>query len=94
MDKPSNASAENDLKVVRRPIPRWVVDRVENGWAVLDNTDTLENINLPLSNLPKNTKPGDTLVRQGGKWYKDDIETAARQTRISERLAKIKAKNG
>jgi len=65
---------------------------VENGWAVLENSDTLENINLPLTNLPNDVKPGDTLVRQDGKWYKDDAETAARRKRISERFARIKQK--
>jgi len=68
-----------------------VVDRIENGWAVLDNTDTLESVNLPMGVLPEETRPGDTLVRQDGKWYKDDNETAARKQRISERFARIKA---
>jgi len=73
-------------------VPQWTVDRIEEGWAVLNNTDTLESINIPLSLLPQNTNPGDTLIRLDGKWYKNDTETAARKQRISERFARIRAK--
>ena len=89
MDNQSNAS----LEIISRPVPKWVIDRIEDGWAVLDNSDTLESISLPLALLPDGIQPGDTMVRKNSKWYKDDAETSARKKRISERFAKIKAAN-
>jgi len=81
------------LEEITRPIPKWVVDRIEEDWAVLENTSTLETINLPIIKLPRGTSPGDTLIRQDSKWYKDAVDTEARAARISERFERIKARN-
>jgi len=89
MDKQLNAS----LEIISRAVPQWVVDRIEEGWVVLENTDTLESISIPQQALPKNTNPGDTLIKQNSKWYKNDAETEARKKRISERFARIKSGN-
>jgi len=79
--------------MVNRPVPLWVIDRVENGWAVLENGDTMESISLPVEGLPGGVKPGDTLVRVEGKWHRHDAETAARKKQIGDRFARIKAAN-
>ena len=78
---------------LKRPIPKWVIDRIEEGWAVLENTTTLETISLPIKNLPRGVNPGDTLINQNSKWYKDEAETEARAKRIQERFARIKARS-
>ena len=89
MDGKSNSS----FTIISRPLPKWVVDRFEEGWAVLDNSDTFESISLPTDGLPAGIKPGDTLVKQNGKWYKDKTDSADRKKRISERFARIKNMN-
>lgn len=82
----------SDLKIISRPIPKWVIDRFEEDWAVLTNADTHESISLPQTNLPPDIKEGYTVIRQNGKWYLDEADTTARKQRISERFARIKAK--
>jgi len=59
----------------------------------LENSATLEIITIPLTGLPPNTRPGDTLISQNGRWYFDHAETEARRQRINERFEKIKIKN-
>ena len=83
-----------ELKSIRREVPAWVVDRIEEGWAVLNNTTTRESISLPVSSLPKKISPGDTLRKHHELgWFKDDAETAARAERIKNSFARIKAAN-
>ncbi|MCL1844248.1 MAG: DUF3006 domain-containing protein [Defluviitaleaceae bacterium] len=78
--------------IEQRPAPQWVCDRVEESWAVLENSDTREVISLPLSSLPKNTRPGSTLVKFESKWYINEAETTARAKEINKRFAAIKAR--
>ena len=79
------------LDAVTRPVPKWVIDRIEEGWATLENTSTFEVISLPADRLPKGAKPGDTLVRQNTRWYIDHTDTDARARLVEERFAKLRA---
>jgi len=82
-----------EFTFIRREIPMWVVDRFEEGWAVLENAETRETINLPKDGLPRGVKPGDTLRKHHSLgWYLDNAETAARAKRISERFNRIKGR--
>jgi hypothetical protein len=78
---------------LRRPAQKWVIDRFEESWAVLENSDSHEVISLPATNLPNGVEAGSTLIKHGSKWYVDEADTAARAARISERFARIKEKN-
>ncbi|MCL2225069.1 MAG: DUF3006 domain-containing protein [Defluviitaleaceae bacterium] len=80
------------LEQITRPAPRWVIDRFEEDWAVLDNSDTRETISLPISHLPKDAKPGTTLIKTDGKWHINEADTAARSARIKDKFARLKAK--
>jgi len=71
---------------------RWVIDRIEEGWAVLENA-AMDTVDFPRANLPDGAQPGDTLVWQNGSWQFDHAETASRAQRIRERLARIRAAN-
>jgi len=71
---------------------RWVIDRIEEGWAVLENA-AMDTVDLPQASLPEGTQPGDTLVWQNNTWHFDHAETASRAQRIRERLARIRAAN-
>ena len=84
---------ENKLELISRIAPKWVVDRIEdNVWAVLENSETHEIISLPLANLPKGVCAGSTLIRTECKWYVNEADSAAREKRISERFARLKAR--
>ncbi|MCL2840480.1 MAG: DUF3006 domain-containing protein [Defluviitaleaceae bacterium] len=81
------------LKYIKRPVPKWIIDRIENEWAVLDNSSTLETISLPIKSLPLGVRAGDTLFKMDSKWYKDEADTNARAQDIAERFARIKEKS-
>lgn len=95
-DKDSGASKRTaEFRLLqRREAQKWVVDRFEESWAVLENTATREIISLPRASLPKNTREGTTLVKIESKWYVNEAETAAREARINERFARIKRRGG
>ena len=69
---------------------KWVVDRFEEEYAVLE-TSAGEIISVPILALPEGTVPGSTLINQNNKWFQDHDETTAREKRIQERFARIKA---
>ena len=81
-----------DIEFISREAPKWVIDRFEDTWAVLENSETHEIISLPISSLPKDVKPGSTLFKHHAKWYVNEADSAAREARINERFARIKAK--
>ena len=69
----------------------YVLDRFEEGFAVLENTNTLENITIPPTELPK-SRAGDSLYWKNGEWHVDHAETKARAERIRQQFARIKAR--
>ncbi|MCL2577236.1 MAG: DUF3006 domain-containing protein [Defluviitaleaceae bacterium] len=77
------------LEEITRPAPKWVIDRIEEGWAVLES-DIHEIMSLPVNQLPKDAKPGSTLIRVESKWYVNEADTAARVSRIKEKFARLK----
>jgi hypothetical protein len=69
----------------------WVIDRIENGIAVLINTDTQETQDRPKKELPNGAKEGQLLSIDGGGAMKiDHEETAAQVARLQERLDRLK----
>lgn len=70
----------------------WVVDQIDEKVAALENTATLEIQHILISNLPKNIKPGDTLVKTDNTWQKSTKETTARKVRIDKLFARIKTR--
>jgi len=84
---------DNQFISLNREAPKWVIDRFEETWAVLENSETHEIISLPVENLPKGIREGSTLVKIESKWYVNEADSAAREARINERFARIKATN-
>ena len=72
---------------------KWIIDRIEESWAVLENAATLESMSLPAASLPAGARPGDTLVKSGGRWQFDHAETEARLRRINERFNRIRRRS-
>ncbi|MCL1882172.1 MAG: DUF3006 domain-containing protein [Defluviitaleaceae bacterium] len=90
MDKKS----QSPINLIHRQAPKWVIDRIEEEWAVLENTETLESISIPLTSLPKKICEGGTLIKINSKWYLNEAETAARKTRINDRFERLKKGGG
>ncbi|MCL2398251.1 MAG: DUF3006 domain-containing protein [Defluviitaleaceae bacterium] len=67
-----------------------VIDRFEEGLAVLEDTETFECIECPVANLPKGAREGDVLTKSGEGYLLDPKETEARILRIKEKMKRLK----
>ena len=69
----------------------WIVDRIEEDLAVLENTESREIVYHPIINLPEGTKDGDAFIKKAQHFEADTSEeTAARSQRIREKFSKLK----
>jgi len=68
----------------------WIIDRFEESFAILENTETLEIKEYPRTKLPKDVKEGNVLAEYGGKLYINQNETKKRAARIRERFNRLK----
>jgi len=66
-----------------------VIDRIENGIAVLECKATYEIIELPVNALPKGAREGHMLVKTGETFTIDRAATQARREEIKQRFEKI-----
>jgi hypothetical protein len=82
---------------------RWVIDRFEEGIAVLEGVDGPQSpdgpdapltVERPRRELPKGAREGHVLTDDGvggGPLRLDREETAARAARIRERFERLKS---
>jgi len=70
----------------------WIIDRYENGFAVLEDSDTQEILEIKRSELPKGAREGHVLKIEEGRYLLDLEETAARKQRILEKFSRLKFK--
>ena len=68
----------------------YIVDRIENNIAVLENKDTKEIINIPLNSLPTNLKEGNVLRYENNTYILDADEEEKRRQAILEKFNKLK----
>ncbi len=68
---------------------KYAVDRIENGFAVLENIKTREIKLVELLLLPV-VKEKDILVYKDNLYMKDDKERRKRLKLISEKLKRLK----
>jgi len=71
----------------------FILDRLEENFAIIENTETLELKSIAIADLPKQAKPGDALFFLEGKWCVDEGETARRKESIKDMFERIKARN-
>ena len=75
----------------------WIIDRFEDGLAVIENTEDFEIIICPVKDLPAGVTEGTALIKA---LIKDKTafsldtseEAAARSRRISEKFDRLKKK--
>ena len=65
----------------------YIIDRIENGIAVLESQD--EMLEIPKSMLPKDAKEGHVLIKNGDSYTIDHDLTKKRRDNIKSRLEKL-----
>lgn len=69
---------------------KFVIDRVENNIAVLENIKNNEVINVDINELPKKAKEKDAVFYNGKEYVLDGAEKEERIKRIEEKMKKLK----
>ena len=68
----------------------WVVDRFEDGIAVLERMDSQESKQLSRDLLPKSATEGSVLIEKADGWEHDTSATDVRAQQIKERFDRLK----
>ncbi len=68
---------------------KYVVDRVEDEFAVCENMDTNEYINILLTNLPNEIKQGDIITFKNGKYVIDNVQTEEKKQDMESRVNRL-----
>ena len=71
----------------------YIVDKIEDNIAVLENKDTREIINVNISCLPSLIKEGSILKYDGSKYYIDNELEKKRRQDLLERFKRLRNKN-
>ena len=67
----------------------YIIDRIEDGIAVLECMETNEIIELPRSELPKGCREGQMLTKDGDCYAIDHEATQKRRENMQSRLEKL-----
>lgn len=67
----------------------YVVDRIEEEYAVCENRKTGEMINIKIENLPNNIKEGNFLIFKEGKYLISEKEEQNIKSRIEDKMNKL-----
>ena len=60
------------------------IDRFENKFAVCENKETGEILNIPICELPENVKEGSIIIFKNGKYILDIESTQSERKEIKE----------
>ena len=71
--------------------PMFTLDRFESDFAVLENRNTKEMTDIPISNIPSNAKEGDILKFSNGSYVVDYEETRMVSDKIREKMDNLKS---
>ncbi len=77
-----NNSFSKELKKSIEKAPRFSIDRFEGEFAICENKETNEMINIHCSLIPENSKEGDILKLENGVYVIDKITTNTEQDEI------------
>jgi len=70
----------------------WIIDRIEEGVAVLENMETQEVLELPRGELPKGCREGSMLKYENDCFIRDLAGDAARLELIKDKMSRLKIK--
>lgn len=89
-----NNSFSKELKKSIEKISHFSIDRFEGEFAICENKETNEMININRSLLPINCKEGDIIKLENGVYIIDESTTKAEQEEIKNMVNNLfKKKN-
>lgn len=89
-----NNSFSKELKKSIEKKSHFSIDRFEGEFAICENKETNEMVNIHKSLLPKNCKEGDILKLENGVYIIDKISTNTEQKEIKNMVNNLfKKKN-
>lgn len=65
---------------------RFIVERIEDEIASLENLETGEMMNYKISDIPFKIYEGDFLIFEENCWQNDEEESAKRKERIKNKM--------
>ena len=93
-NKISDNSFSNELKKSIEKFVSFSIDRFEGNFAVCENKETNEMINIEKSLLPENCKEGDIIKLENGVYILDKQSTITEQNKIKNMVTNLfKKKN-
>lgn len=84
-----NLIKELELFLEKPQSTSFSIDRFEGNFAVCENRESLEMVNIPLSKLPKNINKSTVLNFENNKYYIDTVKTICIKNRINYKTSKI-----
>ncbi len=69
---------------------KYVIDKIENGIALLENTKDGNKLEIDIKKLPSNIKENDVLDYDGKSYVIDNTEKEKRIKRIREKMDKLR----
>ncbi len=83
----------NELKnyLNKNSNPMYTLDRFEGDFAVLENRNTKQMTDIPISNIPSNAKEGDILKLSNRSYVVDYEETRTVSDKIREKMNNLKS---
>ena len=87
-------SAQNFIKELELFLEKpksisYSIDRFEGAFAVCENRESLEMVNIPLSKLPKNINKSTILKFENNKYYIDTVKTICIKNQINYKSSKV-----
>ena len=67
----------------------FILDRIEDNFAVLEDTDTGERVNAGITLLPEGAEEGDAFFFSGGRYIKDVQFSIERAKKIEKFFADL-----
>lgn len=68
---------------------KYVIDRIENDIAILEEINTKEIVELNIKELPNDIEEGKVLIKVDDNYLIDEEEKIIREKEISERFKNL-----
>lgn len=68
---------------------KYIIDRFEEEFAVCEDQETEEMIDILIERLPENVEEGDVIIEENDVFYIDHEETEARREQMQILLKKL-----
>ena len=72
---------------------KYIIDRFEDEYAVCEDQDTEDMIDILIEKLPEDVEEGDVIVEENDTFYIDHEETELRRKQMAELLNSLLNKN-